>query len=164
MPPPFFYCFFDMSGNDDVLVQPNADDERLLNAVVEDSVDVVVVRGRKFRIGWLRNRTKRKITDILLNEADDDKVNSKCAAAIVLNGFFKIWLLYWFLWRWFYYVMQYGDAELLPVIEMGKKKVRLEHYCAATILLTDMRDTVMMMTREEVGRIRQESIGALRGR
>ena len=76
----------------------------------------------------------------------------------------KILFFYWFLWRWFFYVMQYSDEELLPLIETGKKKVRVEGYCACTILLTEMKDTVKSMTREEVNRIRQESFMALRGR
>lgn len=105
--------------------------EQLLNSVVEDKKDIVEIRGRKFRIGWLRNRARRKLTDIVLNEKDDSKVSSKCSAALVLNGYFKIKFFYWFLWRWFYYVMQYSDKELLPLVELCKKSTSgglLHHY------------------------------------
>lgn len=144
--------------------QPSLDAERELNDVINDSKDVIRIRNIRWKVGWIRNRAKRKLTDILLNEQEDDKVNSKCAAALLLNGYFKIFFFYWLLWRWFYYVKQYSDEELLPVIELCKKKVQVEAYCATTILLTEMKDTIMIMTREEVNRIRQESIMAQRGR
>ena len=143
---------------------PTEKEEALLDSIVENSKDTVEIRGRKWHVEWMRNGTKRKVTHIMLTEKEDDKVNSKCAAAIVLNGYWKILFFYWFLWRWFFYVMQYSDEELLPLIETGKKKVRVEGYCACTILLTEMKDTVKSMTREEVNRIRQESFMALRGR
>lgn len=143
---------------------PTEKEEALLDSIVENSKDTVEIRGRKWHVEWMRNGTKRKVTHIMLTEKEDDKVNSKCAAAIVLNGYWKILFFYWFLWRWFFYVMQYSDEELLPLIETGKKKVRVEGYCACTILLTEMKDTVKSMTREEVNRIRQECFMALRGR
>lgn len=147
------------------IVMPSTEEEeKQLDDIVSEKKDAVTVRGRKFMVGWLRNGTKRKITHIMLSDGDDDKVNSKCAAAIVLNGYWKILLFYWALWRWFYYVKQYSDGELLPLIEAGKKKVRVEDYCVCTILLTEIKDTVKAMTREEVNRIRQESFSGRHGR
>lgn len=101
---------------------PTEKEEALLDSIVENSKDTVEIRGRKWHVAWMRNGTKRKVTHIMLTEKEDDKVNSKCAAAIVLNGYWKILFFYWFLWRWFFYVMQYSDEELLPLIETGKKK------------------------------------------
>ena len=100
---------------------PTEKEEALLDSIVENSKDTVEIRGRKWHVAWMRNGTKRKVTHIMLTEKEDDKVNSKCAAAIVLNGYWKILFFYWFLWRWFFYVMQYSDEELLPLIETGKK-------------------------------------------
>ena len=100
---------------------PTEKEEALLDSIVENSKDTVEIRG-KWHVEWMRNGTKRKVTHIMLTEKEDDKVNSKCAAAIVLNGYWKILFFYWFLWRWFFYVMQYSDEELLPLIETGKKK------------------------------------------
>mgnify|MGYP000113932552 FL=1 len=62
-------------------------------------------------------------------------MNSKCAAAIVLNGYWKILFFYWFLWRWFFYVMQYSDEELLPLIETGKKST-----CGGILRLYNITD------------------------
>lgn len=164
MPPPFLYKSRGIMAKAKKIEQPGLDAERELNDIVNNSKDIVTIRKRKWKVGWMRNRAKRKMTDILLNEKEDDKVNSKCAAALLLNGYFKIFFFYEILWRWFYYVKQYSDEELLPVIELCKKKVQVEAYCATTILLTEMKDTIMIMTREEVSRIRQESIMAQRGR
>ena len=104
------------------ITEPTAEDEKLLSGIVEDSTDYVTVRGREWAVQWVRNRARRKVTDILLKEKDEDKVVCKCAAALRLNGYFKITFLYWWMWRWYYYVRQYGDGELLEFISMCKKK------------------------------------------
>lgn len=146
-----------------IINTPDTSDEIELNSIVENKKDVVILRGKKWKVGWIRNRALRKITDIQLNEKDDSKISSKCAAALLLNGYWKILFFYWIVWRWFFYVSQYSNEELLPVIILCKKKVQLEEFCAVTILLTEMKDTVMAMTREEVDRIRRESFTAQRG-
>lgn len=146
-----------------VVEEATIEQEKTLNSIVENKKDIVEIRGTKFSIGWMRNRTRRKVTDIFLEEKDEDKVSSKCAAAFVLNGYFKIKFFYWFLWRWFYYVKQYSDKELMPLVELCKKKAQPGDYFLITIYLTEMRDTIKSMTREEVSRIRQESFMAQRG-
>ena len=145
------------------ITQPTENDERQLNSVMDDGVDYVMVRGKRWAVRWIRNRAKRKVTDIFLNEKEEDKVAAKCTAALRLNGYFKIKFFYWILWRWYYYVRQYSEAELLPFIEMCKKKVQLTEYFVAIILLTEMKDTMMMMTRAEAEHIRQGSNGAQHG-
>lgn len=143
--------------------QPTIEDEKLLNEVIENNPDELEAFGRKWKIGYLRNGTKRKVTNILMREKQEDKVSSKCTAALLLNGYFKIFFFYWILWRWLYYIKQVGDEELLPIMEYCKKKVDVESYCLVTIYLTEMRDTIMTMTREEVNRFLQESRGAQHG-
>lgn len=136
--------------------QPTIEEERLLNSVVEDEVSRVVVRGTTYKLKYMRNATIRKITNVMLKDGDDSKVSSKCAALMVLNGYFKIKFFYWFLWRWFYYVKQYLEIELHPLIDEGKKKVRAEDYYINTIFLIGMKDTMIAMTREEAEHFRQE--------
>lgn len=144
--------------------EPTQGDEKLLDDIVENSVDYVEVRGKRWAVRWVRNRARRKVTDILLKEDDEDKVVCKCAAALRLNGYFKITFLYWALWRWYYYIRQYGEGELLPFISLCKKKVPAEEYLIAIMLLTGMKDTVMNMTRAEAERIRAAHGGEPRGR
>lgn len=136
--------------------QPTEEEQQLLNAIVENEKTNVKVRNTTYSLEFMRNITIRKITDVMLAEKDDSKVSSKCAALMILNGYFKIKLFYWFLWRWFYYVKQYLECELRPLIEEGKKKVRAEDYYLNTILLIGMKDTMIAMTRAEAERIRQE--------
>lgn len=131
--------------------QVNDEQQEKLNAVVENSVDVVTVRNKRYKIRWMRNCTIRKVTDIMLKEhGHESMVNCKCAAAMVLNGYWSIKLRWWYLWRWFYYVKQYRDSELTELIEVGKKKVDVESYYLTTTYLTAMKDTMMAMTRKEV--------------
>ena len=136
--------------------QPNEQEQKELNNVVENVATKVKVRNRTFKLRYLHSATIRKVTDIMLADGDDSKVSSKCAAAMVLNGFFKIHLFYWFLWRWFYYVKQYLEFELRPLIEEGKKKDPAEDYYINTIFLIGMKDTMIAMTREEADHFRQE--------
>lgn len=134
--------------------------ERELNSIANNEKDVVMLHGRKIKIGWLRRGTIRKLTTIMLDAKTDAKSESqitcKLAAATVLNGFFKIKFFYPFLWRWYYYIRQYHDSELLPIIEIGKKKVQLTEYYSIMILAQGLKDTQQTMTREEVSRTLQE--------
>ncbi len=143
---------------------PEAADERLLDDVMEDKTDYVTVRGRKYGISWLKRGTVRKFTKVMLKDGNDDKVSCQCAAAVILNGYWKIKFLYWLVWRWFYYVKQYGDHELVPVIATAKKKILVKDYYTATILLTAMKDTMMNMTKEEASNILREPAGGKSGK
>lgn len=138
---------------------PKTEDEKELNALAENKATEVKVGGKTYRIGALRGGVIRKMTDVILNEKVESKVSAKCCALILLGRLWKIALFYWIAWRWIYYVKEYTEDELRPVIEEAKKKVPVEAYLINTILLTGMRDTVMSMTREEVRRIRPELSG-----
>ena len=143
--------------------QPDIDQEKELNSLIENGVSEVKIPGtnRVYRLRWLKHEATRKITSILHNmkDGDDDKISCKAAAAIVLNDFWKIKFLYWLLWRWFYYVRQYTDNQLLPLILEGKKKVPLKGFLSTTMLVIEMRDTIMTMKKGEVHRFLQEHHG-----
>lgn len=94
----------------------------------------------------------------------EEKVLCKCAAVMRLRGFLKLKLFYGILWRWFYYVKEYGSDELFPYITECKKKVPAETYYASIILLTGMKDTMMAMTREEVSRFQAAQLMEQLGR
>ena len=53
---------------------PTPEDERLLNDVLEDSVDYVEVRGKKYGISWLKRGTIRKFTSTMQKSGNDDKI------------------------------------------------------------------------------------------
>ena len=52
---------------------PKSEDEKLLNDVMEDSVDYVEVRGKKYGISWLKRGTIRKFTSTKQKTGNDDK-------------------------------------------------------------------------------------------
>lgn len=133
--------------------QVNREDELLLKDVMTDSKTSVKWGKWSFSIGWLRNITIEKITEVSLKCEETLQVPAKTAALIWLNGFFKIKLFYWIVWRFMY---NYVPHEvLLEIVQTGKKKQesQAQDYWTAIILVTVMRDTKMNMTREEADRI-----------
>lgn len=104
--------------------QPSADSERLLDNILGDDVEMVSLRGNKksYPVKWMKAGTMRKLTRIILKKGNDNKLSCMSATLIILNDFWKIKFFYPLYWRWFYYIKQYTDDELLPVIAAGKKK------------------------------------------
>jgi hypothetical protein len=139
---------------------PSEESEKELNDIIDDTAAETHIGKRKYSIGALRYGVVRKMTGIIKKEKDDTKVSAKCVACIILRRYWKIRLLYWLVWRWIYYIREYREDELFPLINAAKKKVPVEAYLMNTIFLTGMRDTAMSMTREEVSHIRQEQPGA----
>jgi hypothetical protein len=135
--------------------QPTEEEQKRLDDVLENSTDYVTIRGKKFGIKWLHRGTIRKLTHVLHSCKAEDEVTARCASLIVLNGWWKIKLFHWIYWRMLW--KKYTDDELYGILLIGKKKVesqRLEYWSAFT-LLTDMKDTIMTMTRKEAERILQ---------
>lgn len=143
--------------SDKTIEMPSLEDEQLLNEVMEDSLTEVSIKGtnKKYRIGWLKKGTMRKMTSVALEKGKDDTLSAKIAALIILNNYWKIKFFYPILWRWFFYVKEYTDEQLSEILATGKKKVPYIPFLTNTILVTGMRDTMMTMTKEEAERIRQ---------
>ena len=78
--------------SDKTIEMPNIEDEQLLNEVMEDSVDEVSIKGskKKYRIGWMKKGTMRKISSVALEKGEDDTLSAKTAALIILNNYWKI--------------------------------------------------------------------------
>lgn len=140
--------------------QPDITAQRMLDEIMDDTPSLISIPNtkKKYKIRWMKNGAKRKFTSIMSQEKDSSKMSSKSAAVIILNDYWKIKLLYPILWRWFYYFKQYTDAQLMPIISEGKKKVPVEAFLTNITLLTGMRDTIMTMTRDEVEHIQREQV------
>ena len=149
--------------------QANIELQRALDDVSNNSATIVEIKGthkmfskkcRSVKVRYLCNETIRKITSINLDKRNDVlheiEQPSKIASLIVLNGFLKIKLLYPILWRWYFFVRQYKSEQLYPIISEGKKKLPQIGYYLSTTLTASMRDTIKMMTREEVERTQSE--------
>ena len=142
-----------------LLSQPTEDEQRELHAVENDIASYVFVRGKRWKVKYKHNRSLQHVTSLMLDEGEDeDKVICKAVAYLRLDTLFKIKFLFWFLWRWYFYVKDYTAAELVPYIEECKKKVQVAEYYEAIILLTAMKTTKMQMTRAEVERFQAEQL------
>lgn len=137
--------------------KPTAKDENQLLDIWDNAPDIILIRERKFAFRWLNGHARLKITNILNRKSRrDDAATHKCVAAAVLNGYFRIKFLYWFLWRWYFYVRQYGEEELEEAVKTIKKKVPDNQYFRNIISLTAIRTTIMQMNSQEVRRSLQE--------
>ena len=130
--------------------QPSEESQQELQSIEDNLPDFATVRGHRYKIKWILNFTRSRITKVILSKGNDDMQSCQCAALMVLNSFWKIKLWYWLKWRWFYYVKQYGEQDLTELLALGKKKVPLDEYFSNTILLTALKDTSMMMKKTEV--------------
>lgn len=143
--------------------QPSIDAQRLYMAMVDNTPDEVTITHtrRKYKIRWLKHGQLDRLTRLLIGEkgSEDDlqnaiitdgKIACKAAAIIILDGYWKLKLRYWFLWRWFYYIRQYDDIQLRPILEMGKKKVPLTQFYMTITSLTEAKDSLMRMRAKEV--------------
>lgn len=142
--------------------QPTLDIQRELDLLVENTPTEVAIpyTNKVYKIGWMHNKTIRKITELLnskpRNARDEDLVLSKAMALIVLNGYWRIRLFYPILWRWYAYVKQYHDYQILPIIETAKKKAPQIPYYLSMTYLTGLKDSLATMSREEVERMHRE--------
>jgi hypothetical protein len=146
--------------------QPGEGDQALLNSMIGNSVDVVRIPGtkRSYRIRWTKWCARRKVTEVLVNckeGVDEMLLVHKVAACIILGGYWKIRFFFPLMWRWLAYVRQYTENQLMPVIEMGKKKVPQEEYCGCIILAIGMKDLTMTMTRAEAESARRALLSEL---
>ena len=142
--------------------QPTLDIQRELDLLVENTPTEVAIpyTNKVYKIGWMHNKTIRKITELLnskpRNARDEDLVLSKAMALIVLNGYWRIRLFYPILWRWYAYVKQYHDYQILPIIETAKKIAPQIPYYLSMTYLTGLKDSLATMSREEVERMHRE--------
>ena len=141
--------------------QPKLDVQELVSNLMEQEPETVVVCGKKHRIGWLKKRTVRKFSHIMVKDKDPWRRNVKVCACILLNNkhgivtWFLLWAWYWVYWRWLYYVRDIDQVEVMGVLDASKKKIQSETLLLATILATATADTIMMMARHEYGQVGQ---------
>lgn len=141
--------------------QPELQYQTLLDSVMEAAPTTIEFRGKKISIGWLHRHTQRKFTHISLKEGNDGKRNVKLCACILTNNVFAWFkpIVYAILWRWYWYVVDLDDVDALKVIDASKKKIQYVPSLLLTILATEMKDTMMTMTKSEVEAIRAEQVG-----
>lgn len=144
--------------------QPTKEDEQLLEDIVDNASEFAMIRNRKFKFRDLNGHARHKWTKVVLSDNEaEETISCKCVAIARLNGYFKIKLLYWLVWRWYYYIRQYNEPELSEALALIKKKVPVVSWYINTTLLTAMKETMMQMTRAELGVIQAELTGGKNG-
>lgn len=133
--------------------------EELKNEVFRVSIPGT---GKVYEVGRMGNAQLVKVCHLVHQRDDydandplsavlgDAKLSCKVAAAIITGGFFKMWLLWGFRWRWLYYVRQWDSSKLSELIEAGVNQMpyaeTLEvggHLLAAREILGKMRFSEM---------------------
>ena len=149
--------------------QPTIDAQQIyLSLISNDAEEVQILRTKKkYKVRWLKNGQLEKLTRLLLHKKtideekttgsevldeilEDTKLACKAAAIILLDGYWKIKFCYPLLWRWFYYVKQYDNIQLAPILDAGKKKVPQMQFFQTIMSLTEARDSLMRMRAKEV--------------
>lgn len=162
--------------------QPSIDAQREYTSIRDNNPTIVSILGtkKKYKIRWLKNGQIDKLSRLLIRKSDTDdkegqkdspldaivedtKIGCKAAAIAILDGYWKIKFRYWFLWRWFYYVRQYDNDQLQPLLEEMKKKIPLTQFLVTTMCLTAAKATLMNMRTEEAEGILQELATAQQG-
>ena len=137
--------------------QPKIDIQKTYDDLLSREPEEVIFDGKKLSIGWLHNGTVRKFSHVMLKEDDPWKHNTKACACILLNHrhglltWFLMWAWYWIYWRWLFYVKNIDQTEIMVVLNAAKKKIQSEPLMLATILATEMMDTLMTIARHEAG-------------
>lgn len=134
---------------DKEIEQPGVQLQEVLDAVLNETPTEYMFRGKKRKLGWLHNGTMRKFTHIEHSEKDPWKKRMKQCAVVQLNNVWKIRFCYWFLWRYYYYILDLDVWEVLNVLNIAKKKIQSAALQLTTILATAMTDVMMTMTRKE---------------
>lgn len=140
--------------------QPADEYRKLLDNIIEAKPEPFTFRGKTRKMGWLHKGTVRKVSHIAKSEVSPYKQHCQMCAAMLLNNVWKIRFFYPLLWRWWYYIIDLDEVDILRVMDAGKKKVQQEAFFLNTMLLTAMTDLTMTMTRSEVEHIQAEQAGA----
>ena len=80
----------------------------------------------------------------------------KEAAILAINSFLGLLLIYPFKWRIWAYLRGYTEAQVMPIITEGKKKLQLTAHWTNMAFSVDMRTDWMRMTKKEAEQYRAE--------
>ena len=86
----------------------------------------------------------------------DGKLACKAAAIYITPGFFRLKLKYWLLWRWFYYVRQYDNSQLQPILSAGNGSTPYIDFLKTMSILSNQKTTQMRMRAKEAEAVMQE--------
>lgn len=142
----------------DAKEQPTIDYQQLLLDLMEAKPTETTFRNKKIKIGWLHRHTQLKFSHIALAEKNIGKRNVKLCACVLTNDVFAWFkpIVYALKWRWYWYVLDLDDTDILRVLDTAKKKIQYYQSEFITIYSTEMTNEMMAMsmTKKEAEAIR----------
>lgn len=158
--------------------QPNLEEqEELIDLLNNSKTYITLSNGGKVAITPLLWETQDKINELVVryerkkkdlqNFPKDSKQQAQlnhitrqfyaqCTAAILLNNFWGLQLLYPFKWRVIYYFAKLTGEDCLKIIATAKKKAQEAEFMMAMTLLLDMTTIWTTMSNKEAEEYRQE--------
>lgn len=153
--------------------QPDKQARRAYDEIVNDRPGIVQIpqTRKKVKISGIKPYTLERLTrlwverDAAMPENSSDTLKSLCvepyfaikeAVLFTLNSYWRIRLFYGLKWRIWAYFRQYTEAQMMPIIQEGKKKLPLTAHWTNMAFSVDMRTDWMKMTTKEAEQYRAE--------
>lgn len=159
--------------------QPGVKGRQTLQEIMDDTKTEVAIKGtkRKVRIGWIRPYTIERLTALWVErdlrqtpESTGDTLKSMCiepyfsireASLFTLNNAFLIKFFHPLHWRWWAFVREYTEEQVMEIIQEGKKKIPLMSHWMNMAYSVDMRNDWIKMTEKEAEQYRAELLSAV---
>lgn len=136
---------------------------------IPDTKKIVEIRGLKpYTIErltklWLERdaAVPTASADTLKSMAVEPYFSIKQAVLMVLNSYWKIRLFYGLKWRIWAFWHNYTEQQMLPLLQIGKKKLPLTAHWSNMAFSVDMRTDWMKMTSKEAEQYRAELLSVV---
>ena len=121
--------------------QPSLEARQAVMAILNDRPTVVTIPGtrHKVKLGFLRDCTVDKVTELLLEREERDEnaedaeglmrsnakhpyLNLKIAVCYALNDYWKLRLFFPLVWRWWAYVWRLNESQVASILAEAQKK------------------------------------------
>ena len=163
--------------------QPSLAARQAVMSILSDKATVVKIPGTRHRvkIGFLRDCTVDKVTELLLEREERDEkaegaeelmrsaaknpyLNLKVAVCYVLNDYWKLRLWFPIVWRWWAYVRRSNESQVASVLAEAQKKTAdyLNWYSMSLALGTAIRADLKTMATQSLSPLTQKSEGERR--
>jgi len=155
--------------------QATHDAQKEMQSLIDGiKTDLVLSTGRKIKIGYICADAQDKIDTIVVHHDDIAKrvekgdiqlqignkytrqFYAKIAAAVLLNNYFGIKLLWWLKWRIIHHFWHLNGDDYLKIMVESKKKATESQYCVAMAYSMTMSDIWKMMTKKEAEAFHRE--------
>lgn len=148
------------------------------NAMVNDdglhyTVVTIPRTNKKYKVRTLTPSQLEDIAKLLFKQSGESmtseaeiiqntKIAAKAAAIYITPGFWERKCTYWLKWRWFYYIKQYDNAQLQPIISAGYNSTPYIDFLKTMSILANQKDAQMRMTVKEAEKVMLELSGKAR--